>query len=205
MSKKSKQLFTCFNTPITYNNYTFQLFESIGPLSGYLEMLNYLRNEASSEDSVTIEISNGGGSLFTGIELFYAIRQCTAIVTTRPIGEVASAAALITLAGDVVITPPGNNLMLHAYSSWHGGPGHSPVDSHKALDKTFREFMSANLLGFVSEAELDNMLTNNRDVYYSGDELQDRLINLYKYRLDNGIQKAGIDLSSIINSDIDKE
>ena len=191
---KPKALYTFFNSPIVYNRYTFQLFEGIGGLESYLGMLDYLKNEASPEDYVTIEISNGGGSLFTGIELFYAIRNCPAIITTRVIGEVASAATIIALAGDIVSVPLGSSLMMHTYSSWHGGVGNSPVDSHSNLDKSIREFLHANINGFMSAEELDKMMEVNRDIYFSGEELNNRLISLYKHRQDTGMQKERLEI-----------
>ena len=194
MAKKVKTLFTFFNTPKVYNNYTFQLFENIGPLSSYLGMLNFLKNEASYEDTITIEISNGGGHLFTGIELFYAIRSCPAIVTTKIIGEVASAASIVALAGDVVTFMPASSLMLHTYSSWHGGIGNTPVDSHANLDKSVKEFLHANIVGFMSIEEMDNMMAINRDLYFSGNELSTRLISLYKNRQELGQHKQGLEL-----------
>lgn len=195
MAKKpTKEFFTVFNSPVVCNRYTFQLFTEIGTVDKYVEMLQYLKTEASPEDSVTIEISSGGGSLFTGIELFYAIRNCPAIVTTRIIGEVASAASIITLAGDVIIAEPGSSLMMHTYSSWHGGVGKSPVDSHANLDKSVREFLHANLTGFMSVDEMDNMMEINRDTYFSGMELNTRLLNMYKHRQQVGAQKEGLTL-----------
>ena len=194
MAKKQKALFTFFNTPKVYNNYTFQLFENIGALPYYLEMLQFLKNEASYEDTITIEVSNGGGHLFTGIELFYAIRTCPAIVTTKIIGEVASAASIIALAGDIITFQPGSSLMMHTYSSWHGGIGNSPVDSHANLDKSVKEFLHANITGFMSIEEMDRMMTINRDLYFSGEELNTRLISLYKSRQDLGQQKQGLEL-----------
>lgn len=189
-----KDLYTVFNSPIIYNRYTFQLFEGIGGLGSYLGMLDYLKNEASPEDYVTIEIANGGGSLFTGIELFYAIRNCPAIVTTKVIGEVASAATIIALAGDIINVPLGSSLMMHTYSSWHGGVGNSPVDSHSNLDKSVREFLHANILGFMSIEEMDRMMEVNRDIYFSGEELQKRLRNMYKHRQDTGGSKHGLEI-----------
>lgn len=194
MAKKQKALFTSFNTPKVYNNYTFQLFENIGALPYYLEMLQFLKNEASYEDTITIEVSNGGGHLFTGIELFYAIRTCPAIVTTKIIGEVASAASIIALAGDIITFQPGSSLMMHTYSSWHGGIGNSPVDSHANLDKSVKEFLHANITGFMSIEEMDRMMTINRDLYFSGEELNTRLLSLYKSRQDLGQQKQGLEL-----------
>lgn len=194
MAKKQKALFTFFNTPKVYNNYTFQLFENIGALPYYLEMLQFLKNEASYEDTITIEVSNGGGHLFTGIELFYAIRTCPAIVTTKIIGEVASAASIIALAGDIITFQPGSSLMMHTYSSWHGGIGNSPVDSHANLDKSVKEFLHANITGFMSIEEMDRMMTINRDLYFSGEELNTRLLSLYKSRQDLGQQKQGLEL-----------
>ena len=191
----SKKLFTFFNTPKVYNNYTFQLFENIGALPYYLEMLQFLKNEASYEDTITIEVSNGGGNLFTGIELFYAIRTCPAIVTTKIIGEVASAASIIALAGDIITFQPGSSLMMHTYSSWHGGIGNSPVDSHANLDKSVKEFLHANITGFMSIEEMDRMMTINRDLYFSGEELNTRLLSLYKSRQDLGQQKQGLEFN----------
>lgn len=194
MAKKQKALFTFFNTPKVYNNYTFQLFENIGALPYYLGMLQFLKNEASYEDTITIEVSNGGGHLFTGIELFYAIRTCPEIITTTIIGEVASAASIIALAGDIITFQPGSSLMMHTYSSWHGGIGNSPVDSHANLDKSVKEFLHANITGFMSIEEMDRMMTINRDLYFSGEELNTRLLSLYKSRQDLGQQKQGLEL-----------
>ena len=71
--------------------------------------------EANGED-VTIEINSGGGNVFAGNEIYYAIHEYAGKTTTDIVGLAASAATVVACAADVIRAVPGMQYMIHNVS-----------------------------------------------------------------------------------------
>ena len=71
--------------------------------------------EANGED-VTIRINSGGGDLFAGNEIYYLIAGYKGKTTVDIIGLAASAATIISCAGQRVRATPGAHYMIHNVS-----------------------------------------------------------------------------------------
>ena len=46
------------------------------------------------------------------------------------------------------------------------------------------EVFLEHIQGFLTETEIQDMLEINRDLYFTGQELRDRILKLYKFRND---------------------
>jgi len=71
-----------------------------------------LLDEAGGED-VDVYISSGGGDVYSGAEIFSALREYSGKVVVKIISRAASAAGIIAMAGDVVQISPVAQFMLH--------------------------------------------------------------------------------------------
>lgn len=62
---------------------------------------------------VTIEINSGGGSLFSGSEIYTLLKDYPHNVTVKVTGVAASAASVIMMAGDRILMSPTSQMMIH--------------------------------------------------------------------------------------------
>ena len=80
--------------------------------------------EANGEE-VTIEINSGGGDLFAGNEIYYAIHEYKGQTTADITGLAASAATVIACGANVVRASPGMQYMIHNVSAGAQGDYHA--------------------------------------------------------------------------------
>ena len=72
-------------------------------------------------DELEVEINSGGGSVFSGSEIYTALKSYTGNVTVKIVGLAASAASVIAMAGKKVLMSPTAQLMIHNVSTYTGG------------------------------------------------------------------------------------
>lgn len=72
-------------------------------------------------DDVRVLINSGGGLVFSGHEIFTALKNYNGYVETIVTGLAASAASIILLGGDVIKASPGAQIMIHNVSSTKKG------------------------------------------------------------------------------------
>ena len=80
-----------------------------------------LLNQAKNDEDLEIEINSGGGSVFAGSEIYTALKSYGGKVITKVVGLAASAASVITMAGDVILISPTGQIMIHNASGGFGG------------------------------------------------------------------------------------
>ena len=73
---------------------------------------------------VEVHINSFGGDMFEGIAIFNALREHPQDVTVKVLGMAASAASIITMAGDRVEIGAGSFIMIHNCSVMGGGNRH---------------------------------------------------------------------------------
>lgn len=72
--------------------------------------------KANGED-LEIEINSGGGDVFSGSEIYTALRSYSGNVTVKIVGIAASAASVIAMAGKKILMSPTAQLMIHNVST----------------------------------------------------------------------------------------
>lgn len=92
--------------------------------------------EANGED-VTIEINSGGGDLFAGNEIYYAVHEYKGDTTADITGLAASAATVIACGANIVRASPGMQYMIHNVSA--GAQG-----DYKTMDHMSEILKNAN-------------------------------------------------------------
>ena len=178
--------------------------DGIDSLENYIDLLEYFRSKEEG-DEVTIVISGLGGDLNTSIALSNVIAESKAIVIADVLGTVASGHAMVTLACDAIITHSGSNVMLHTFSGGAYGKGLDGASSLTSTNAQLREVLLDYVQGFMTEDEIDSMLEKNRDLFFTGDDLRQRILNLYKYRQDAGLNKGGMVFQFEEETSIDNE
>ncbi|MDR3386918.1 MAG: Clp protease ClpP, partial [Rudaea sp.] len=68
---------------------------------------------AANADEIVVAINSPGGDVFDAFAIYNALRRYAGRVTTRVDGVAASAASLVTMAGDRVVMPENAMLMIH--------------------------------------------------------------------------------------------
>lgn len=62
---------------------------------------------------ITLSINSPGGSVFDALAIYNAVKQHPAKVTVKVLGLAASAASLVTMAGDKIVMPENAFMMIH--------------------------------------------------------------------------------------------
>ncbi|MDD3369405.1 MAG: Clp protease ClpP [Lachnospiraceae bacterium] len=93
--------------------------------------------EKANGEPVTIEINSGGGDVFAGNEIYYAIQAYRGQKTIDITGLAASAATIVSCAGDTVRAVPGMEYMIHNVSTGAYG-------DYNEMNKTSEVLQNAN-------------------------------------------------------------
>jgi ATP-dependent protease ClpP protease subunit len=165
--------------------------EGIDSIEHYIEIFEYLRSKEIG-DEIRLVLSGPGGHLNTAIAFMNEIANSPAIVVAEILGSVASGHSMIALACDAIITHPGSSVMLHTFTGGNYGKGRDAEVSSQHTNKQMEEVFLEHIQGFMTETEIQDMLEINRDLYFTGQELRDRILKLYKFRNDNGMNKQGL-------------
>lgn len=165
--------------------------EGIESVENYLEIIEYLR-EKKEGDEITLSLSGPGGQLNTAIVLMNEIAECKAVIIADILGGVASGHSMIALACDVIVTHPGSSVMLHTFSGGNYGKGRDAEVASYHTNKQMEEVFTEHIQGFLSKDEISNMLEVNRDLYFTGEDLRNRIVDLYQFRTDNGLNKPNV-------------
>jgi ATP-dependent protease ClpP protease subunit len=97
--------------------------------------------EAAGEQ-LDIDINSGGGDVFSGSEIYSAIRAYKGPVQIHVVGIAASAASVIACAGKSDITPTGQ-MMVHNVSSYSAGDYHDMDKASEILKQANRAIAAA--------------------------------------------------------------
>lgn len=154
------------------NHYDVYLTNTISYPEYYTELVDLLSN-LESYNTVTLHINNGGGSIDSAFMIRDAIHSCDAEVTAKVYGTVASAATVITLSCDELVTSRFLSFMIHNYSTGMQGKGHELKAYQNFTDRELNRAFKEIYNGFLSAAEMDEVI-EGRDIWLSEDEVEDR-------------------------------
>jgi ATP-dependent protease ClpP protease subunit len=105
-----------------------------------------------------------------------AIKNSDATVTAKLSGTVASAATIITLACDKVVTTPYLSFMIHNYSTGMQGKGHELKAYQNFTDRELNRAFRDIYRGFLTEEEMDRVI-DGLDLWINEVEVLDRWQN----------------------------
>ena len=120
------------------------LYGSVGDPAGInpAKVVALLRN-APDVKAITVRLNSAGGNAFDGVAIMNALKDHPAEVTVKVDGLAASAAALITLAGDTVEIGDGAFMMLHRTSAAAFGNGTDLRELAATMSKVDAELVVA--------------------------------------------------------------
>lgn len=99
--------------------------------------------EASRDKELLVEINSGGGSVFAGAEIYYALKKFDGAVNVEIPSIAASAASFIAMAGDKVSMAIMGQLMIHPASTVSQGNYLDMSDASEFLKNTDETIINA--------------------------------------------------------------
>lgn len=162
----------------TQNSNTYTIFldgEILSP--GHYRDAIHLLNIASPNDEVVFRISSYGGDLSAGVMLANAIRGTEAHTTAIIETYACSAASLIPMVVDDVITKSHSYMMIHSVV-------YGVLDDVQKVNSyiTFQhERLKALMLdfygGFLSDKEIDDVVMHSKEIWLTDEQVMERLNN----------------------------
>lgn len=120
-------------------------------------------------DEIALDINSPGGDAFMGVAIYNLLREHRAHVTVRVLGEAASAAGIISQAGDEILMGTGAMLMIH--NSWTISLG--DWREHKQTARLLQKLdkSQASILSSRSKLTADEALTlMGKESWFTADE-----------------------------------
>lgn len=155
------------------NHTTVYLTDAISEPSCYNELCHALR-AASSAETFTLVINNGGGYIDSAMLIIDAIKHSKAKTIASISGTVASAATIITLSCDEVVIADHTAFMVHNYSGGVIGKGHEMKAHQEFVDKNLNESFKSFYKDFLTEDEIEDVI-DGKDLWMNKYEVEARL------------------------------
>jgi len=110
-------------------------------------------------EDVEVEINSGGGDVFSGSEIYTALKKYKGKVNIDIVGIAASAASVIAMAGDYVRISPTAQIMIHNVSSRRSGDYRDMQHEAEVLQNYNKSIANAYMLktGLSQEKLLEYM------------------------------------------------
>ncbi|QPI18284.1 prophage Clp protease-like protein [Pectobacterium phage POP15] len=143
----------------------------------HIEALDMIRT-AESEDVIEILITSPGGYCSIADMYLAAMADSQAKIITRAIGECASAATTVFLAGDERVCEPGAYFMFHNVQfGGLGGDSANVFSRTKFYERLFKEKSYNQMAEVLNKEELDELFERAGEVYLTSEEMKARLAN----------------------------
>lgn len=123
-----------------------------------LEIYDWFGIEATSPGKVSeqisqangepleVEINSPGGDVFSGSEIYTALKSYAGTVTTRIVGVAASAASVAAMGGHSVMISPTAQIMIHNATNWSHGDHRDHQQSADMIKSTNKSIANAYIL-----------------------------------------------------------
>lgn len=160
-------------------DYLVTLPSEIGPPENYSQLIALLAF-AEDGDTITIEINNGGGHVYTALQIINAMMESKAHITTVLNTEAHSAASLIFLAGHSHGVGKFSSMLCHEGQSGDVG---KPSDLRKRLEhynSEIERILKDTYEGFLTDEEIDKIL-NGLELLLNDEQIVERLQKREEY------------------------
>lgn len=131
--------------------------------------------QAGPEDTVEILITCPGGAVDVADMYLAAIRDSQAKVITRAIGECASAATTVFLAGEERICEDGCYFMFHNVQLGMSGDSANVYSRSRFYEQHFKSKFYGMLSEVLSPGELETLFENAGEIYLTAEDMRSRL------------------------------
>lgn len=140
----------------------------------HFEGLDMIRT-AEEEDVIEILITSPGGRVDIADMYLAAFRDSKAKIITRAIGECASAATTIFLAGEERICEDGCYFMFHNVQLGSGGDSAHVIARSKFYERLFKEKFYGMMAEVLTPVELAELFERAGEIYLTAEEMRERL------------------------------
>lgn len=148
----------------------------------YADILGILE-DATDRDTVYMQILSPGGDLDTSDFICRRMDECRAQIIAEIGMTCASGASMIALHADEWVVHDSSLFMVHSCSYSPGWGKESDIRlSAEVTERLNREFIQRTYTGFLTEAEMHEVLEYGQDKYFFADELDERLEAFKEYR-----------------------
>lgn len=158
-------------------NYSVGITQNFGDGHLFDDVIALLDN-ATELDSITFNINSRGGNLFSLIALQNAISTTLAEFHMVLLGEASSAAGALFLTNGASSYRIGKNtmLMIHSVQAGSGYGAASEIKLRSDINSSLNErYVESSYSNFLTDAEIHDVVFNNREIYMFDDEIKDRL------------------------------
>ena len=166
-------------------NYNHVIFmdEAVSDSSYYRSSILTLKT-ASPDDSIEIIFNTEGGQCYTASVFIAAMRQCQAKITGNLSGLCASAGTMVALNCDDWII--GDDLVFMCHNASHGGYNSAEKlkDQMDFYNKWTADIARRDYEGFLTEAEIESMITNGKEYWFNAEDTAKRLSSYKEYHLE---------------------
>ncbi len=122
----------------------------------------------SNEEDIEVIINSGGGDVFSGSEIYTALKEHSGNVDVKVVGVAASAASVIAMAGNSVQMSPTSQMMIHNASSIAMGDNREMQTAYNMLTTANKAVANAYIAKTgKSEQEIVDLM--NDETWFSAD------------------------------------
>jgi len=162
---------------------TMYLTDYIAAPANYNELVHRLNNAYIGDEFVFV-INNGGGDANAAFMLVNAMERSNAIIRGKLSGIVASAATIITMACNTIEVAPYTQFMIHNYFHGTQGTGNQVKEYVNFTDSEFRVAVKELYAGFLTEAEMNQVSNDDKELWYGAEETGERWANKKKHDME---------------------
>lgn len=117
--------------------------------------------EADTDEEITLDVASNGGSVFAASEIYTMLKASGKHIVVNIQGLAASAASVISMAGDTVRISPTAQLMIHKASNDAYGNADSMRKNADVLDSIDASIVNAYILKTgMKESDLIHLMSN---------------------------------------------
>lgn len=102
--------------------------------------------EEAKGDELEVEINSGGGDVFSGSEIYTALKSYKGNVVVKIVGIAASAASVIAMAGKKIYMSPTGQMMIHNVSAMASGDNRAMAHASEVLKGANETIANAYML-----------------------------------------------------------
>lgn len=148
--------------------------------------------DEASGDELEVEINSGGGDVFSGSEIYTALKSYQGNVIVKIVGLAASAASVIAMAGKKVVMSPTAQMMIHNVSSMASGDHRDMAHASEVLKNANDTIANAyRLKSGKSQKELLDLM--NKESWFTAQQaLDNKLIDEVMFSNSSFVASFGI-------------
>jgi len=162
------------------NSYKIRLNDDVSDPENYRDELNTIE-DMGENDSTTIVLNNGGGSLDTAIEFCSAIIGTEGHVHGHISGCAHSAASMIFLKCHSFSVSPYATMLIHNPSGGFVGKMNETFAQADHFRSWLKFFYTDVYQDFLSEEEIESIL-DGKDLWLNAEQIEERLIKMVEAR-----------------------